>query len=219
MPTPARHPVREHRLDGQPATRAFTLIELLTVIAIIAILAAISIGIVKGVRERAGINRAKAELAILATALDAYKHQYGDYPQAGKSTDSDVSVETTHATSSLASVRLFNALVGKLGPTMVDISGKGKSFVDLGALVLESSDENDIPASTGGNVNNSFVDPWGNRYLYYYKTVNSTDWPKSRGYILLSAGPDGMLTEPDTTPTIDLKTTAVHNGDNVYANQ
>jgi len=233
MHTLARYPVRETYLNAQASKRAFTLIELLIVIAIIGILSAISLGVVKGVKERAGINRAKAELAILSTALDAYKRQYGDYPQAGQSAGSDsatsaegttdANVEGTSISAGLASVKLFNALAGKLGPgtsssKMAEITGK--SFVDLGALTLESSKVEDLPASTGtSSVNNTFLDPWGNRYLYYYKTAGSSgNWPTSRGYILMSAGPDGMLTAPLTTPLIDLQPDAAHNGDNIYAN-
>ena len=85
MHTLARPPVREARLKRKAALRAFTLIELLTVIAIIAILAAITFGVIKGVNERAAISQAKAELSSIAQALEAYKLQYGDYPQAGSS--------------------------------------------------------------------------------------------------------------------------------------
>jgi len=230
----ARPPVREAMVKPSMDSRAFTLIELLTVISIIAILATISLGIVRGVNQRAGISRAKAELAVLASALDAYKRQYGDYPQAGKSAGSDGSssdtgtteanVKATPVAATLVSVKLFNALVGKLGPgtsasQMVAINGK--SFIELGALTLESSDNEDLPSNTGTDpVPNSFLDPWGNRYLYYYKAAGSANsWPASRGYILMSAGPDGLLTAPSiTATTIDLQPNGVHNGDNIYAN-
>jgi prepilin-type N-terminal cleavage/methylation domain-containing protein len=52
-----------------PGRRAFTLIELLTVIAIIAILASIAFGVMSGVKKRAAAQRARADLAVLAQAL------------------------------------------------------------------------------------------------------------------------------------------------------
>src|SRR5687767_13748057 len=62
----------------------FTLVELLTSIAIIAILSAFAIGAVRGAKERANIGRARGDLAALATALEEFKRLYGDYPQTGE---------------------------------------------------------------------------------------------------------------------------------------
>src|SRR6185369_17913085 len=62
----------------------FSLIELLTVIAVLAILTSISIGMVRGARNRANIARARGDLAAFTTALEEYKRLYGDYPQLGE---------------------------------------------------------------------------------------------------------------------------------------
>ena len=61
--------------------RGFTLIELLVVIAIVGILAALTLSISAGARERAARDRAQAELAVLATALERYRNEYGAYPE------------------------------------------------------------------------------------------------------------------------------------------
>jgi len=66
--------------NGRPARRAFTLIELLTVIAIIGVLAALLFPAFSGVNRQATLNRAKAEMAQLETAIDRYKAAYGFYP-------------------------------------------------------------------------------------------------------------------------------------------
>ncbi|MBX3730655.1 MAG: prepilin-type N-terminal cleavage/methylation domain-containing protein [Candidatus Sumerlaeia bacterium] len=65
-----------------PAARvcAFTLIELLIVVAIIAILAAIAVPNFLEAQVRAKVSRAKSDLRTLATALEAYRVDNNDYP-------------------------------------------------------------------------------------------------------------------------------------------
>jgi type II secretion system protein G len=60
--------------------RAFTLIELLIVVLIIAILAAIAIPNFLEFQTRAKVSRAKTDLRTLAGALEAYHVENGDYP-------------------------------------------------------------------------------------------------------------------------------------------
>ena len=60
--------------------RAFTLIELLTVIAIIAILAAIIIPTVGGARNSAIRAKTKAQFGQWASAMELYRQEYGFYP-------------------------------------------------------------------------------------------------------------------------------------------
>jgi len=59
---------------------AFTLIELLTVIAVIGVLAAAGLSVTKGVKKREYLNTATAEMNQIQTALDNYKAKYGVYP-------------------------------------------------------------------------------------------------------------------------------------------
>ncbi len=59
---------------------AFTLIELLTVIAIVGILAVILITVIGGVREKAKIVEATSESRSLATAFKLYYTEYGRWP-------------------------------------------------------------------------------------------------------------------------------------------
>jgi prepilin-type N-terminal cleavage/methylation domain-containing protein len=59
---------------------AFTLIELLVVISIIGILAAFIFPIAGSIKRTAYLNKTKAEMAQLETAIDSYKATYGFYP-------------------------------------------------------------------------------------------------------------------------------------------
>ncbi|HEY0947131.1 MAG TPA: type II secretion system protein [Opitutaceae bacterium] len=166
------------------ATRAFTLIELLTVIALIGILAAITLSVMRGVKERAAINQARTELAVLATALESYKRHYGDYPQTGTAPNDPVADATTADAPGI----LFNALSGKRGPKADLAAMNRKATIELGRFTLQDADA--LPDATNAQqVANAFVDPWGQRYLYFYKT--GTGWTNP-GYILLSVGPDGL---------------------------
>ncbi len=59
---------------------AFTLIELLIVVAIIAILAAAALPNLLEAQVRAKISRAQSDLRSIATALETYRMDFNDYP-------------------------------------------------------------------------------------------------------------------------------------------
>jgi prepilin-type N-terminal cleavage/methylation domain-containing protein len=202
MHTLARPPVREARLNGQARLRAFTLIELLMVIGIIAILAAITFGVVKGANERAAIGQAKAELASLAQSLESYKMQYGDYPQ------------TADAATFLQS------LIGKKGPGGATMTGK--VFIELTKFSLSTTGGDPFTTTTL-----YLVDPWGRQYNYYYKPTTAWTAPS---YVLMCVGPDGYLygtsaasavyTSLYSTAGVIKSDAATNSGsvDNIYAN-
>ena len=133
----------------------------------------------------------------------------------------------------------FNALTGVFGPSRFSAADRlnGPCFVDLTRLTPEVA----IAAATfgvpAGNpprkilVANSFLDPWGRRYQYYYRTAapvnangvasGSNSW-QAGSYVLYSVGPDGLEA---TTPN---RTTGLYNGtaqttgtnaDNIYADK
>jgi type II secretion system protein G len=80
MKTPVRH---------YPRPVGFTLIELLIVVAIIAILAAIAVPNFLEAQTRSKISRAKADLAAVTVALEAYRVENNDYPRYGSPFDED----------------------------------------------------------------------------------------------------------------------------------
>ena len=66
--------------QSQLHRRAFTLVELLVVIAIIAILAAMLLPVLNMVKEKAKVNQARSEMALLVTAIQSYHSAYSRYP-------------------------------------------------------------------------------------------------------------------------------------------
>lgn len=61
----------------------FTLVELLSIIAIMAILMGITIPVIRSANARAKIARAKSDIAKLEAAAEQYKNDYGSYPTSG----------------------------------------------------------------------------------------------------------------------------------------
>lgn len=172
------------------ASRAFTLIELLTVIAVLAILAGLIIGAGRRASETGKIARTQAELAALGAALEGYKRQYGDYPRTADA------------------AQLLQALVGKLDPLMRDLHPDGRVQLDVALFTY------DPPADPEENANVRLVDPWGQPYVYIYKKQMSP-WGRP-DYVLVSAGPDGRI---DTTLLAGarLNPDAADNLDNIHA--
>lgn len=151
-----------HAYSNGRAVRGSTLIELLTVIGIISVLAGVIIGVGGGAAKRGQVARAKAELATLSAALESYRRQYGDYPETG---GADI---------------LLQSLIGKLGPTGQSVDGRAHldlaRFKTAGAL-----DPFDDSAA-------QLVDPWEQPYRYAFKSAAPWTNPS---FVLYSIGKDG----------------------------
>ncbi len=208
---------------------AFTLLELLAVMAIIAILVSLSFGLVRSSKQRASLARTRGDLATLVQALEAYKRHYGDYPQTGSAAQATPVIGAVIAQGQAQSL-LFNALTGVYGPTNFTTRLNGPTFVELSTLRTEVAL---VPTTFGipqGSppaklvVPNSFLDAWGNRYLYYYRRAPiagsppNTQWQPA-GFLLYSAGPDGQQTAPNQNTGLFNGTTQTTgtNADNIFA--
>ena len=129
---------------------AFTLIELLIVIAIIAILAGLILSTAGGIQKKAARSRAESEVAALSAALESYKADNGDYP--------------TNANTNLST----NSLYGVLSPS------SGKVYFEFSKGMTSSSGIVDPFGTTyyyqyPGNSNYS-----GTNFFDLYSTAGTT---------------------------------------------
>jgi general secretion pathway protein G len=141
---------------------AFTLLELLAVIGVIAVLTALVVGAGRRTTESGKTARARAELAVLTAALESYKIAHGDYPRTGDP------------------ARLLQALIGKRGPDYQPLTSRPLAETDrftIGSRLDPFTDETAV-----------VVDPWGQPYRYAYRS--QTPWT-NHSFVLYSTGNDG----------------------------
>ena len=189
--------------------KGFTLIELLMVVMLIGVLAALTFGVSRGVKNSQSRARVKAELRMIASSLDQFKIKNGDYPWTA---DGNPASASSHGT------LLFQALTGWKqfskdengvtfeSKTVSEVSSNGpKGFVELSKLTYAKLDNIgelnppiDFKAFPSDYV---FLDPWGEPYVYLYAQNNDRNW-KVFGYHLYSKGDDSA----DSSDGLDLIT-------------
>jgi len=140
--------------------RSFTLIELMTVVAIIAVLAGLVLGGAGAVRQRAARGQAEAEIAAIEAGLVRYQMDFGGYPVPTNNitVDGDVYGATPTAYTS-AGRTLFASLWGS--STYSNTTPGRKQYLSVKPSMVSSDGQN------------RFVDPWGNTYGYYWTGSNS----------------------------------------------
>ncbi len=176
---------------------AFTLLELLAVITLIAVLAGLILGAGRRAVEAGKVARTKTELAVLSAALEEYRRIYGDYPQ----TDDEAS--------------LLQALIGRRGPA-AEAGVSGRSLIELARFVITRPATPDAPADPFADASAVLLDPWSRPYVYLYKFPVS-GWTNA-GFVLYSVGPDGKDWAA-LLPGGLVDTTPQENADNIYANR
>src|SRR4051794_32749220 len=104
---------------------AFTLIELIVVVGIIAILAALVLSTVGYARKKGARARAETEIAAMSAACESYKADNGVYPQEASSTDMlDARLSGNPSGYQTASLYLYKQLSGDFAANRTP-TGKG----------------------------------------------------------------------------------------------
>lgn len=153
--------------------RAFTLIELLTVIAIIGILAGILIPTVGVVQKKAAIATSKARLSQYLTAIQSFKGEYGYYPFSS-SLDSNGALDLSDTAKSEVFVETLSAREIDNPATSTAGEGNRRRIQFYNFSEDEISDGVDVAANT-------VIDSFGNNNIR----------------IVIDADNDGVVTVPD----------------------
>lgn len=173
---------------------AFTLIEVLAVIAIIMILAGIVVGGMEYAKQRQASEKARVQIALLSKAIEEYKVDMGVYPGTDENTAvaGDVSEQLYQA--------LFKDGYDYTNPATPPSSWAKASKIYLNQLDPRSNKQGWVPKTTANTpgTNIKILDPWANGYLYR-KGSNA----QNPDFDLWSMGKDGKTntTNPSKTET------------------
>ena len=146
---------------------SFTLVEMLTVIAIIAILAGLTLSAFSGVMKTAARSRAKAEIQAISTALESYNSDNGAYPPSVgfSSTNGYTGAVANQAGQyQTSSACLYTNLTGDSSATFGDGYPANLTAGTKIYMTFKSSQLGNDNAS-GGTI--YIKDPFGNSYGYF----------------------------------------------------
>jgi general secretion pathway protein G len=159
---------------------AFSLIELMAVVAIIVILAALVTSGLGYVQDKQASSQAKVQMALLSKAIQDYKLDRGVYPPSADTPDGKVQ-----------SKELFKAL---FWDSDADGTG-GTTDADQKVYLAELDPASSKQGWTSGTASDStpILDPWGNEYRYRsaFGATTANINTENPDFDLWSAGKDG----------------------------
>lgn len=200
----------------------FTLVELLTVVTILAVLAGMFLGAAKHVRTRAYERLAASTISVMVTATEQYHNDNKEFPFVA-----DQEIETDDLLQVFNIVDLEETIEEKTGldpadvelTNVVDLPDKYASVATLYFFLSRSTNSSKIISAISGkflaNKDKSgaamildlgsktvpliwVVDPWKNPFRYRYFAEDN--FP-----VIISAGPDGKFsTTGDNISSADL---------------
>jgi prepilin-type N-terminal cleavage/methylation domain-containing protein len=158
----APKPAREAR--ALPRLRAFTVVELLIVMAIILVLAGLILATSGYAQKKGRRSKAEAEIAAISAALEDYRADHGIYPRDAR-TDALKSRAPDPAAYAPASLHLYDQLAGAFNGSRIPTA---KSYFTFKPNQLSPTDQ---------TRNVTFIrDPFGNSYGYSTASqLNSED--------------------------------------------
>jgi len=178
-----------------PRRPGFTLVELLVVIAVIAILATISFGLFKAANDGRNKSKSKGEIQAIAMATQSYRKTYGDFPGCLNGQPERFRRDLLDQ---LIGRRLMRVTTPGTPPTLLPFDSatlpggtnrQMRSFLSQGDVMTNNDAELSANDWRGGDpACREFVDAWGNPYDYRYRVLTAAryaEW-KSPNYLLVS---------------------------------
>ena len=144
----------KHESFRAAGASAFTVVELLIVMAIILVLAGLILATSSYVQKKGARSRAEAEIAAMSAALENYKADNGIYPREAR-TDALISRAPDPTTYAPASLYLYDQLAGASNGSRTPTA---KSYFTFKPNQLSPSDQSQNVIS--------IRDPFGNSYGY-----------------------------------------------------
>lgn len=152
----------------------FTLLELLTVIAIVVVLAGLILGGMGYAQQKAASSRATGEIAALSNLIEAFKADFGDYPRsddaAHKTSTAPPKTVPDARFSAFLAVHLFGRQVTPAtNITHITNWARKNNWAESGLGPADPPVEVKVVGDNGTVVtvgSRSLVDPFGNPYGY-----------------------------------------------------
>lgn len=173
---------------------AFTLIELLTVIAIIGVLAALLFPAIKGALLKAEIGKAQVAISHLGSAFKSYYTEYGKWPIADAAVPPKSYYADANVVALLSGQDITSAATKDSGAASGTLNGNPRKIV---FLEFKQADIGTVPSCAG-----CYMDPWKQPYHFRVDVAYGNVIPNpflndptitvTNGVLVWSAGPDGV---------------------------
>jgi prepilin-type N-terminal cleavage/methylation domain-containing protein len=196
MKTHPMPPLRSAPSARRRRAAGFTLVELLTVVTIIVILAGLTIGGLSFFARRQNEAKTKVQLKLLADAIENFKYDYGVYPPLPSAEGTE---QFTEASGEGETTELWMALFGDTDNDQILYESDDDQDAYLGELDPRSSNQGWLEKD-GDRYR--ILDGFGTEYRYR-KTSDATTM-RNPDFDLWSAGADGM-TDPENRLAEDSK--------------
>jgi prepilin-type N-terminal cleavage/methylation domain-containing protein len=190
------------------SSHGFTLIEMITVVAIIVILAGLVISVAGFANKKAAAERASGEMKAFGTALDAYKIDNGSFVQTEDTDELDPRQHFSaigNDTYQKANIDLYKALAGDNEP-----DGEPDGKPEAGTKVYYSFNRSQLATKKNaqGEIEKvqGIQDPFG--AYYGYSTAGAKDEAEYRKKIQVDASAERPKVKRGFNTTYDLWSTA-----------